>query len=133
MTAKMNKYRSGLEVSISKQLKKFRIEFTYEKLIILYIKPQETHRYIPDFRLANGILIETKGRFVLSDRKKHLLIRKQYGDKYDIRFVFSNAKAKIYKGSKTTYADWCVKYGFQFFDKTIPMKWIKEKYAAHRS
>lgn len=129
----MNKYRSGLEVSISKQLKKFRIEFTYEKLIILYIKPQETHRYIPDFRLANGILIETKGRFVLSDRKKHLLIRKQYGDKYDIRFVFSNAKAKIYKGSKTTYADWCVKYGFQFFDKTIPMKWIKEKYAAHRS
>jgi len=76
MTAKMNKYRSGLEVSIAKQLKKFRIKFDYEKLIILYIKPQETHRYTPDFRLANGILIETKGRFVLSDRKKHLLIRK---------------------------------------------------------
>ena len=129
----MNKYRSGLEVSIAKQLKKFRIEFTYEKLIILYIKPQETHRYIPDFRLANGILIETKGRFVLSDRKKHLLIRKQYGDKYDIRFVFSNAKAKIYKGSKTTYADWCIKYGFKFFNKTIPIKWIKEKYGTHRS
>ena len=128
----MNKYRSGLEVSIAKQLKKFRIEFTYEKLIILYIKPQETHRYIPDFRLANGILIETKGRFVLSDRKKHLLIRKQYGDKYDIRFVFSNAKAKIYKGSKTTYADWCIKYGFKFFNKTIPIKWIKEKYGTHR-
>ena len=133
MTAKMNKYRSGLEVSISKQLKKFRIEFTYEKLIILYIKPQETHRYIPDFRLANGILIETKGRFVVSDRKKHLLIRKQYGNKYDIRFVFSNAKAKIYKGSKTTYADWCIKYGFKFFNKTIPIKWIKEKYGTHRS
>ena len=121
----MNKYRSGLEVSIAKQLKKFRIEFDYEKLIILYIKPQETHRYIPDFRLANGILIETKGRFVLSDRKKHLLIRKQYGNKYDIRFVFSNAKAKIYKGSKTTYADWCIKHNFKFFNKTIPMKWIK--------
>ena len=116
-----------------KQLKKFRIKFDYEKLIILYIKPQETHRYIPDFRLANGILIETKGRFVLSDRKKHLLIRKQYGDAYDIRFVFSNAKAKIYKGSKTTYADWCIKYGFKFFNKTIPIKWIKEKYGSHRS
>ena len=129
----MNKYRSGLELSIAKQLKKFRINFCYEKLVILYIKPQETHKYIPDFRLANGIIIETKGRFVLSDRKKHLLIRKQYGDKYDIRFVFSNAKAKIYKGSKTTYADWCIKHNFKFFNKTIPIKWIKEKYGTHRS
>ena len=129
----MNKYRSGLEVLVAKQLKKFRIEFTYEKLVILYIQPQETHKYIPDFRLANGILIETKGRFVLSDRKKHLLIRKQYGDAYDIRFVFSNSKSKIYKRSKTTYADWCIKYGFQFFDKTIPIKWIKEKHGTHRS
>jgi hypothetical protein len=129
----MNKYRSGLEKTIAAQLRKFRIKFDYEKLVILYTRPAQSSTYTPDFRLANGIIIETKGRFVVSDRKKHLLIRKQYGDKYDIRFVFSNAKAKIYKGSKTTYADWCIKYGFQFFDKTIPMKWIKEKYAAHRS
>ena len=128
-----NKYRSGLEKTIAAQLKKFRIEFTYEKLVILYTKPAQSSTYTPDFRLANGIIIETKGRFVLSDRKKHLLIRKQYGDKYDIRFVFSNAKAKIYKGSKTTYADWCIKYGFKFFNKTIPIKWIKEKYGTHRS
>ena len=98
----MNKYRSGLEVSIAKQLKKFRIKFDYEKLVILYTNPAQSSTYTPDFRLANGILIETKGRFVVSDRKKHLLIRKQYGNKYDIRFEFSNAKAKIYKGSKTT-------------------------------
>ena len=129
----MNKYRSGLEVSIAKQLKKFRIKFDYEKLVILYTRPAQSSTYTPDFRLANGIIIETKGRFVVSDRKKHLLIRKQYGDKHDIRFVFSNAKAKIYKGSKTTYADWCIKYGFKFFDKTIPMKWIKEKHGTHRS
>jgi hypothetical protein len=129
----MNKYRSGLEVSIAKQLKKFRIKFDYEKLVILYTKPAQSSTYTPDFRLANGIIIETKGRFVVSDRKKHLLIRKQYGNKYDIRFVFSNAKAKIYKGSKTTYADWCIKHNFKFFNKTIPIKWIKEKYGSHRS
>jgi len=129
----MNKYRSGLEVSIAKQLKKFRIKFDYEKLVILYTKPAQSSTYTPDFRLANGIIIETKGRFVVSDRKKHLLIRKQYGNKYDIRFVFSNAKAKIYKGSKTTYADWCIKHNFKFFNKTIPIKWIKEKYGTHRS
>ena len=129
----MNKYRSGLEKTIAAQLRKFRIKFDYEKLVILYTRPAQSSTYTPDFRLANGIIIETKGRFVVSDRKKHLLIRKQYGNKYDIRFVFSNAKAKIYKGSKTTYADWCIKYGFKFFNKTIPMKWIREKYAAHRS
>ena len=129
----MNKYRSGLEKTIAAQLRKFRIKFDYEKLVILYTRPAQSSTYTPDFRLANGIIIETKGRFVVSDRKKHLLIRKQYGDKYDIRFVFSNAKAKIYKGSKTTYADWCIKYGFKFFNKTIPIKWIKEKYGTHRS
>ena len=129
----MNKYRSGLEKTIAAQLRKFRIKFDYEKLVILYTRPAQSSTYTPDFRLANGIIIETKGRFVVSDRKKHLLIRKQYGDKYDIRFVFSNAKAKIYKGSKTTYADWCIKYGFKFFNKTIPIKWINEKYGSHRS
>ncbi len=129
----MNKYRSGLEKTIAAQLRKFRIKFDYEKLVILYTRPAQSSTYTPDFRLANGIIIETKGRFVVSDRKKHLLIRKQYGNKYDIRFVFSNAKAKIYKGSKTTYADWCIKYGFKFFNKTIPIRWIKEKYGTHRS
>jgi len=127
----MNKYRSGLEKTIASQLRKFRIKFDYEKLVILYTKPAQSSTYTPDFRLANGIIIETKGRFVLADRKKHLLIREQYGYKYDIRFVFSNAKAKIYKGSKTTYADWCIKHNFKFFNKTIPMKWIKEKHDTH--
>ena len=94
----MNKYRSGLEKTIASQLRKFRIKFDYEKLVILYTKPAQSSTYTPDFRLANGIIIETKGRFVLADRKKHLLIREQYGHKSDNRFVFSNAKAKIYKG-----------------------------------
>ena len=129
----MNKYRSGLEKTIAAQLRKFRIKFDYEKLVILYTKPAQSSTYTPDFRLANGIIIETKGRFVLADRKKHLFIREQYGHKYDIRFVFSNAKAKIYKGSKTTYADWCIKHNFKYFNKTIPMKWIKEKHYTHYS
>ena len=73
----------------------------------------------------NGIIIETKGVFDVDDRKKHLLIQKQY-PKLDIRFVFSSSKTRIYKGSKTTYADWCDKYGFKFADKWIPDKWLRE-------
>ena len=58
--------------------------------------------------------------------EKHKLIKKEFGNKYDIRFVFSNSKQKIGKKSKTTYADWCIRYGFKFADKEIPQSWIEE-------
>lgn len=53
------------------------------------------------------------------------MIRKQY-PLYDIRFVFSDSKAKISKGSKTTYGDWCNKHGFLYADKLIPEEWLNE-------
>ena len=67
----------------------------------------------------------TKGRFVLEDRKKHLLVKQQHPE-LDIRFVFSNSKNKINKKSKTTYADWCEKNGFKYADKVIPDEWFEE-------
>ena len=69
--------------------------------------------------------METKGRFTVSDRQKHLLIKEQQPE-LDIRFVFSNQNAKLYKGSKTTYAQWCEKNGFQYAHKTIPDDWLSE-------
>jgi len=45
---------------------------------------------------------------------------------FDIRFVFSSSKAKIRKGSKTSYADWCNKNGFLYADKLIPEEWFNE-------
>ena len=120
-----NGYRSGLEDNISEQLKALSVPFDYEKLKISY-EVNETRTYTPDFKiLANGIIIESKGRFVASDRKKHLLVQKQHPE-YDIRFVFSNSRAKISKKSKTSYADWCIKNGFMYADKLIPEQWIKE-------
>ena len=97
----------------------------YESFKILYVIPASNHTYLPDFQLPNDIIIETKGRFMPADRKKHLLIKKQYPN-LDIRFVFSNSKARINKGSKTTYADWCNKNGFLFSDGEIPIEWFKE-------
>ena len=120
-----NGYRSGLEDNISEQLKALSVPFEYEKLKISY-EVNETRTYTPDFEiLANGIIIESKGRFVADDRKKHLLVQKQHPE-YDIRFVFSNSRAKISKRSKTSYADWCIKNGFMYADKLIPEQWIKE-------
>jgi len=99
------------------------VPFKYEQFKIKY-EVNEIRTYTPDFELPNGIIIESKGRFVAADRKKHLLVQKQYPS-LDIRFVFSNSRAKISKGSKTTYAMWCEKNGFQYADKLIPKEWLE--------
>lgn len=115
-------YRSGLEDNISKDLKERGVKFEYETFKIKY-EVQENRTYTPDFILPNGIIIESKGRFTTTDRKKHLLVKKQHPN-LDIRFVFSNSRGKLYKGSKTTYADWCEKHGFMYADKRIPDEWV---------
>ena len=117
-------FRSGLELDISEALQNQGIDGEYEKHIITYIKPATNHKYHPDFRLPNGIFVETKGRFLTDDRKKHLLIKEQHPE-LDIRFLFQNSKTKISKASKTTYADWCDKHGFKYADKIIPEEWLK--------
>lgn len=116
-------FRSGLEMDIDANLKNQGIDGEYEQHIIEYVKPETKHKYHPDFKLPNGIFVETKGRFLADDRKKHILIKKQHPE-LDIRFLFQNSKTKISKGSKTTYADWCIKHGFQYADKIIPEDWL---------
>lgn len=49
--------------------------------------------------LDNGILIEIKGYFTATDRKKHLLVKEQ-NPELDIRFVFGNSKNRIHKNLK---------------------------------
>ena len=119
-------FRSGLEERIAENLTSKGVGFSFEELVIPYVKPEKPAKYTPDFVLANGIIIESKGRFLTEDRQKHLLVQKQHPE-YDIRFVFSNSKTKISKRSKTTYADWCEKHGFLYADKDIPDAWLKEK------
>ena len=119
-------FRSGLEEETSKFLTDNGAKFTYEEMKIKYLQPATERQYTPDFVLENGIIIETKGRFLVADRKKHLLVKRQHPH-LDIRFVFSNSKQKLNKASRTTYADWCIKNGFQYADKEVPVHWIKER------
>jgi len=119
-------YRSGFEHKVSDQLKENKIKFEYETTVIPYIRPETKHTYTIDFTLPNGILVETKGRWVAEDRKKHLLIKKQHPE-LDIRMVFMSGKTKIRKGSKTTYGSYCDKHGIPWAEKTIPSSWFSEK------
>lgn len=114
-------WRSGLEERVAKELSESGIKYQYESMKIKY-DVIETRTYTPDFILPNGIIVETKGRFVAADRKKHLLIQKQFD--YDIRFVFQNARAKLFKGAKSTYSQWCDKHGFIWAQGSIPEEWL---------
>ena len=98
----------------------------YESEKLAYVIPASKHTYNPDFKLPNGIFIETKGRFTLEDRKKHLLIKAQKPD-LDIRIVFQNPNAKLNKRSKTTYGMWADKNGFKWATKQVPIEWINEE------
>lgn len=115
-------FRSGLEEKVAEQLENAKVAFHYETYKIDY-QVVESRTYKPDFILPNGVIVETKGRFVASDRKKHLLVKKQHPF-LDIRFVFSNSSQKISKLSKTSYADWCNKHGYLYADKLIPEEWL---------
>lgn len=117
-------YRSGLEDETVKYLKKVQKKVRYEELLIEW-EDLKYRTYKPDFELDNGIIIETKGMFTADDRRKHLEIQRQHPE-LDIRFVFSNAKAKINKGAKTRNFEWCEKHGFPWAHRVIPEEWLKE-------
>ena len=119
-------FRSGLEEKVAEYLASKGVGFSFETLKVPYVKPETKHIYTPDFILDNGIIIETKGRWMMEDRKKHVLIRKQHPN-LDIRILFQNANAKISKGSKTSYADFCEKHGITYAHREIPEAWLKEK------
>lgn len=127
-------FRSGLEERTAGDLTNREVPFAFEEEKIEYEKPARVSKYTPDFVIEDRpdgtprdqkLIIETKGRFLTADRQKHLLVKKQHPH-LDIRFVFTNPNAKINKTSKTTYASWCVKNGFQYAKERIPQEWLEE-------
>lgn len=121
-------FRSGLEDRVSHQITEAGIELLYETDKIGYVVPARDSKYTPDFKLPKKggfFYVETKGIWTVQDRAKHLLIQKQHPD-LDIRFVFSNQNAKLYKGSPTSYALYCEKHNFRYANKVIPEAWLTE-------
>lgn len=129
-------WRSGLEQRIQEDLTARGVPYRYEEVRLAYVKPQTNHKYTPDFILPNGIVVESKGKFEADDRQKHVLLKQQHPE-LDIRFLFTRSASPLRKGAKSTYADWCLKEGFQFADAPsaakkneglplVPQAWIDE-------
>jgi len=119
-------WRSGLEKAVASILAdNYGGDWGYEVASIPFVQPAKERKYTPDFFLANGIIIETKGRWMRGDRMKMLMVQEQHPN-LDIRFVFSNARSRISKKSKTTYAAYCERYGFLYAHKVVPKAWLAE-------
>lgn len=87
---------------------------------------QLTKRYIPDFVLPNGIIVEAKGWFDSKDRTKMVAIKKQ-NPHLDIRFLFQRANNQLTKSKNSLmYWQWCEKHGFPWSEgETIPKEWYE--------
>ena len=121
-------FRSGLEKKVSEQILEAGIKLLYETDKIQFTIPARQAKYTPDFKLPKPggfFFVETKGIWAVQDRQKHILIAQQMPE-LDIRFVFSNQNARLYKGSPTTYAAYCEKHGFRYANKVIPDEWLEE-------
>lgn len=103
------KYKSKLEKQFAATFK-----LPYEKDKIKYTI---VHTYNPDWTIADNVYLETKGIWDSADRTKIRTVLNQ-NPNIIIAMVFQNSKAKIYKGSKSTYADFCDKHLIRWFDST---------------
>lgn len=84
-------------------------------------------RYIPDFVLPNGIIVEAKGYLRPRDRTKMRKVKEQNPD-LDIRFVFQNARNRLTKSKNSeTYGEWAERIGFPWAEGRIPDSWFREK------
>lgn len=133
-------YRSGFEEKLANELDAIGVKYTFEDSVIVYYKPikngicsecsgtdiEQVCEYHPDFYLPEfNVYIETKGRFVSSDRRKHELIKKQYPD-VDLRILFE------YDGKATPnrrYSEWCEWKGIQY--GIAPQKVTKKRHGIY--
>jgi hypothetical protein len=115
-------FRSAFEHDIAKSLDARGIAWEYETVEIEWLP--KAKKYVPDFILSNGVIVECKGKFDADDRAKHLAVREQHPE-YDIRLLFQNAHNKLRKGAKMTYAEWCDKHGIEWAHKHLPREWTK--------
>ena len=110
-------FRSKLEENVADLLQGLGVSYEYESTKVPYII---RHNYTPDFVLASGIFLETKGYWDADDRRKILAVKKS-NPELDIRMVFQAPYNRISKKSKTTYAQWCNKISKG--SKTTYAKW----------
>ena len=123
-------FKSKFEVNVAKAFRTNGIKFEYEPETVKFTQPEKQRKYTPDFKIkiktGLRLYVETKGRLTIEDRKKLIWVRDQ-NPKLKLVLLFMNSNVTLTKASKTTYADWSRKNGFEFYDFRfgLPKGWIK--------
>jgi len=118
-------YKSKFEVDVASKYP----QLSYEEDILHYIVPETKRKYLPDWKVREGVYIETKGKLTAEDRKKLLFVKEQHPE-IKLYLLFQNAQNRLTKKSQTTYGDWCDKNGIEWSDwkvkKEIPEGWLNK-------
>jgi hypothetical protein len=135
--------RSKFEDKIAAVFDDLGVEYEYEPDQFEYDEPLRKNRascaecggtdlyrtgwYTPDFRLTNGLYVETKGRFTAADRRKMLAVIEAHpDDRFVMLFMRDN---KIHKNSKTMYSDWCMEHDVDFAIGEPKRTWYEDTIA----
>ena len=123
-------YRSWFEVDIAIDALEREIEFEYEKEHIVWIEPEKVRKYHPDYfvytRSGKLILVEAKGRWTASDRKKICFVTEQNPD-LDLRMLFERDNTLSKSPKSKTYTEWCARKGIKCaVGRSIPEEWLNE-------
>jgi hypothetical protein len=119
----LNNFKSKLEEKAWVLLKKNFPSVKYEPEDIPYTQPEKERRYTPDFKMADKVFIEAKGKLDLDTRQKMVWFKENNPD-ITIIFLFMNPDNRITKRSKTRYWEWAEKAGFDWLD--FRKDWIQQ-------
>lgn len=135
----VNAYRSKYEAKVAFHLTQLDIPFTYEGVDVPYFKRfrggfcencdgssvAALRKYVPDFHLPNGIVIEAKGKFTGENRTKMLEVIES-NPRLDVRMLFM-ANNWLTRKKKSRYGDWCDRHNINWaVGPKLPQEWIKE-------
>lgn len=123
------KYKSGLEREFASLATAKGLKFEYEATSFPYARPSH---YIPDWKIAENVYIETKG-WLAPFQRANLVAFKEQNPNVRILLLFANAENRLSSRSKTTYAKWAERHEFEWADfrDGIPTQWW-EKYAGYK-
>ena len=120
--ATQNGFRSNFEFNFFKRIGALKLKAQYEIDKLLFIQPEKRRNYIPDWKIKPYTYIETKGLFSSADRQKILTVIK-CNPEVKLYMLFQNSKVTLNKKSKTTYSNWCDKFGIEWSDIKDESKW----------
>jgi len=131
-------YASKFETDIAKQLYNAKMKFEYEKEAVSYFFPVpnavcrecectdvgQWKTYTPDFFLANGIVLEAKGKLTV-DMRNRLIAAIVSNPWLDLRLVFQYDN-KLTRNAKMRYSEWATKNNIPWTVKEIPTEWLEQ-------